>query len=745
MIARLSLILGATALLASSATSQFLPRLPRGDAWRTLRGPSVSFVVAKAVDGTGEVPLLLDAQTPGVTRRVKWMRGGLRHFLTANYQTAEHGAFGVEAQVDVRYAGFNPFSWDLDARIKVVRSDLSVVRLGFEVKFEDRPGEQAALVPSFSGGEFVEPADSIPLNAPVDTRVGNSMQVTAYYSDDGTGMMMFATDPRGTTPKRFVYTSGRESQPEVKTIRSSMRYVLPNTNVGGTTVGTLASTRVCYYAFSPKLMRGWYPAAKYYRRWLEKNARGRGGILEKGRVETRRDTPAWMKNMDLLVTEQFGWFPQSTAVQNPLLNLTRLKSDLGAENMMVGLFFWWDRVAPLGRAGSYYPLPATASQVQQLLALGIRTYGYTNPGVFDVTNPFFASKGLATETVEDRSGAPLTFGAETLMDPSSRKIQAHWESMGEFHSSTNSMSGFFCDAPAQAGFADWRRPSGKDVGVSEASYLGYKEIVAAVQRGARKVNRDFVVSHEAAFEWLIPVANFGQGPVGVIGRAFRDEPRTRGVPFFQTVYSGYSLFWPAEEGLGWQTILFTPDPYGDLTKNAISRLLAEGVTWGGLPNHSEFVLYLGLIYNELPLPPPIKAAFLHHGNLQRNLIALRREARPWLVFGEMLNSPAAGGDMTDVIVKRPFDNQFFDQTFRKFAVPTEAYRARDGSIRIVAANGGTDAAGVDLDLRRLGLRWARAVVDVQTKQIFRADRRTGLIRVEVPGGTGRLLRPSNAR
>ncbi|MCA8970916.1 MAG: hypothetical protein KDC95_14065 [Planctomycetes bacterium] len=735
----LAALLTATAVSLAPAGAQCLPRLPFGDAWRSLRGPSLSFTALVAADGTSEARFVLDQDTPGVRTRIRFSRGGLRFTFEATLSSPGLGSFDATGEVDVCCLQTAPLSWDLDGRVTLSRQDLAVSRIGFEVTHKDEPGEQAWLVPVFSGGEFVEPFDSIPVGDPVDTGIGNSMQCTAYYSADGSGLLMYALDPRGTIPKRFTYASGREGNPEIKTIRATMDYVLPNANVGGQTAETLSKTRIVYYYSCPDVAPGWYEAAKIYRHWLRCNATGCGQILEQGRLETRTDTPDWMRNIDLLINEQYGWYP--AIAQDQLLNLVRLKADLQATNVVTALFFWWDRASPLGLAGSYYPLPGTVNQVSLLKTLGIHTIGYTNPGVFDTNNPFFLAKSLDTEISETRTGAPLFLGPEVSMDLTSTKLADHWQDIAAYHATSSSMSGFFCDAPAQAGIPDWKRPTGQNVGVTEEAYLGYKDLLARMQAGARSANKDFVNSHEAAFEWLIPVANFGQGAVGVIGRAYKDEARTRGVPFFQTVYSGYTLFWPAEEGLGWQTILFTPDPFGDLTKNAISRLMAEGVTWGGIPNHSEFVLYTGLIYNELPLPPPILAAFVHHGNLTRNCIALRQRARPWLVFGELLNSPAVGGDMVDVIVKRPFDNIFYDQTFEKFAVPTQAWRAKDGSIRVISINGGTSAANVELDLRRIGLR-TRTLVDVDTNEEFTADRRTGIITVTVQGGAGRILAPA---
>lgn len=734
-------------LVCTPATAQII-HLPSGQAFEILHGPSIAFRVLRAVDGSGESRFVLHAKMPGVVPRMSVLRGGLRLSLKATLSSPELGSIPIEAELDaIKDQGL---SWNLVARITKVPAALAVSTLGIEFDVLDVAGDQALLVPVFSGGEFVEPADSIPVGRPVDTGFAHSVQATAYYGADGTGLLMFALDPKGTKPKRFFYESGRLTNPERKTISFALEYYLPSTNVGGAAAQTPVPTGIAPYSYRPELMDGWFAAAKTYRAWIERHGRGPGGILEKGRLEDRTDTPKWMKEVDLLISEQFGWFPELSLLPLPLLELLRLKAFLQADNVIVGLFFWGDRSPAAmfrGTTGSWYPPPATVFQMQALLGAGVRTTGYTFPGAFDLRNPFLLSQGLTTEFVEDRALTPQTIpAAEPLvqMDVASAKLADWYEELGTFHASQSFMSGFYSDLPVAAGRADFGRPPGQEQGVSESGYLGYRRILERTIRGANKVGREFVQYHEVSFEWLIPVANFGQGAVGVIGRAFKDEDRTRGVPFFQAVYSGYTNFWPAEEGLGLQTLLFVPDAYGDLTKHNITRLLAEGFTWGGILNHSEAFLPFGRIIIDpppIPLPPDIIAAFFHHANTLKTLIQLRREARPWVAFGEMLNDPVVGGDTVDIVVKRPFDNQFFDQTFTKPAVPTRAFRAKDGSIRLLAANGGTTPATVVLNLRRIGIWFARGLEDVKSGETFLADRKTDDIPVVVAGGTGRQLKP----
>ena len=301
-------------------------------------------------------------------------------------------------------------------------------------------------------------------------------------------------------------------------------------------------------------------------------------------------------------------------------------------------------------------------------------------------------------------------------------------------------SGFFVDAPAMVGVPDFRRPAGKALGTTEAAFQGFGNILRRTQEGARLFQRDFVHLHEAAFEWLIPNAA-AQGATGVLGRAFPNEARTRGIPFFQTVYSGYTMFWPADEGLGTQTLAFLPEAYGPMQDSNMSRLLAEGFTWGTILNSSELNLAEGKLFYELDIAEPAKSMFQHHKTVLKNLIALRARARPWLVYGEMLNNPVVAGDMVDVHVQLLFGSKLSNETFKKIAVPTTAWRAADRSIRLVAANGSRTKKRVTVDLKRIGLSGDYELVDIKSRSSFGPSGKNGTITFEVPGGQGRLLVP----
>lgn len=735
----------AVGLCAACLPPQQSSRTRRGAGLSISRGPTISAELVRAADGANATRVLIDAVTPGCDTRFRRIAGGVRGEFRCRFDAARVGKFELAAELDLLDGG-NDGSWDLLARIKRVPRDLAVSSLGFEFEMADVVGMQRLLIPTFSGGEFDEPAQTIPPDKPLDTKVANSIQATAYYGDDGTGLLMFARDPSGTRPKHLLYRSGnnRLGQPSV---RLALEYYMPNTHVGNRAAATPVATAAIPYSFDPRVTSGWYVAAKIYRRWIEAAGRGAGGILGRGRLENRADVPQWMRELDLFISEPFGWYPEKATVPDPLLHLRRLRSDLGARYVHVGLWFWSNEQLVYGRSGSWLPLPRTVAQIRALLADGIRFSGYTIPCAFDVTNPLLFDLGLFLHLVEDRNGQPGTILSRrngqpvvsVKMDLAAAKLADWYKTLGHYHASESGLAGFYSDFPVAVQFEDYRRSSG-DRGITESNYRGFLEILRKSQEGAREAGRDFVQYHEAAFEWLIPVATAGQGATGVLGRAYPKDTRTRGVPFFQAVYSGYTLFWPADEKYGPLTLALDNDTYGEMRQSNMSRLLAEGFTWGAILNSSEPELRHGKLFYELDAKEPRKSVFAHHKRTLQNLIALRKLARPWLVYGEMLQSPAVGGDEVDMTIKVLIGSQVSTERFRKLAVPTTAWRASDGTIVIVAANGGRSEAAVMLDLARLELQGKWGLWDVLTHDLLLPDER-GTIRLAVGGGLGRLLAP----
>lgn len=716
-----------------------------GTASTPSRGPTIKVEIIRAADGVSLAHLRLDEQTEGCEVAIGAISGGFRQELYCSLDVKGFGRVELVAELDA--IGPRPDgSWDLWTRVKGMPSQLAVSSLGIEFEMPDRDGMQQLLVPAFSGGEFDEPAISIPQGHTVDTRVANSVQATAYYADDGSGLLLFARDPSGTKPKRFRYRSGRnlEGKPAA---RFALEYYQPNTHIGGRTASTPVATAVLPYSFDPRSASGWFVAAKTYRGWIEAAGSKAGGILEQGSLEHRQDVPKWMRELDLMVVEPFGWFPAKATVKDPLLSLRRLRSGLGANFVHVGLWFWSDDSNVYGRAGSWLPLRETVQQIQALRADNIRFTGYTIPSAFDITNPLLFDLNLFRHAVEDRNRRPIMVkslqnGRQVValkMDVAAPQLADWFQRLGTFHAAFSGVSGLYADFPVAVQCEDYWRVAG-DVGVTESSYKGYIDILRKARNGARQVGQDFMMYHEAAFEWLLRVATGGQGATGVLGRAFAGDPRSRGVPFFHAVYSGYTLFWPADELYGPLSLSLDPKAYGDLTKDNMSRLLAEGFTWGSILNSSEPDLRHGVLFFEKNVKEPLKTALAHYRKTLQNLIALRRLARPWLVYGEMLASPVLGGDEVDMTARILIGLTPSYEKFRKLAVPTTAWRAADGSVRIVAANGGRAEATVTLDLARIGLRGKWGLLDVITNKLLQPDP-SGAIRVAVGGGQGRLLSP----
>lgn len=739
-----------TAISGSTASSQVLKKVPPlaldlggGAELTATRGPTIAVTVLKAADGSGKTRLRIDPLTPGCNVTAERTTGGTRYKFACSFDIQALGKFDLEAELDLLDLQADG-SYNLLARVTKVPPALAVSSLGIEVEMPDFRGTQTLFVPVFSGAEFVEPATTIPADRPLDTGVSHSVQVTAYYTSSGTGFMMMTRDPEGTKPKHYLASSGKDRFGR-DAVRFGFDFYMPNTHVGGRPAATPVLTSVVPCSFDPATTTGWFVVAKRYRKWLEDNASKPGMILEQGLLEGREDVPKWAKEIDLFNHERFGWFPQDSKVKDPLFTLRKYKTVIGAENVLTGIWFWNDRCNDLGRQGSWLPLPETSSQFRTLLAEGFRFAGYTFPWM-DVKNPVFRLLGFDQHALQKRNGDPETMfvlGKELqtlwMLDPASRHTQDWYEVLGNYHARFSGLSALYTDFPATVGFEDFRRPSG-DLGITEASYKGYIQLMRRAQKGGRDAGRDMAGYHESAYEWLIRCTPTGEGATGVIGRAYQKDTNTRGVPFFQAVYSGYTQFWPADELLGPAMVTLVPDAYGDADQSNMSRLLCEGFTWGNILNTSDYALADGKIFWEAPRGEKLRRSFEHHRDVLKELVALRRMARPWMVYGEMLNSPVARGDEIDMTIRIPFGLSISTETFRKLVVPASAWRAKDGTIRLVAANGGRTKAGVTVNLSRIGLGSAWKLVDVRTKEEFAPDAR-GDILLNVDGGRGRMLEP----
>jgi len=113
------------------------------------------------------------------------------------------------------------------------------------------------------------------------------------------------------------------------------------------------------------------------------------------------------------------------------------------------------------------------------------------------------------------------------------------------------------------------------------------------------------------------------------------------------------------------------------------------------------------------------------------------------VYGEMLADPVVGGDTHEMQVQLLIDAAHSMQTLHKWAAPCSAWKAADGSIRLVTANGGREPATVEVDLRRVGLSAAWSLHDEGSGRSFAPDA-TGRIEIEIGPGTGMLLVPEPA-
>jgi hypothetical protein len=736
-------------LLSGPGSAQIVPLPASGDSYQLLRGVLPSVELVRARDGKLSERLILDPADPELSHTSTPINGGVRHVLRGKLLTQSFGSIPIDVSVDVYRRGGTSF--DLTLHYDAVPSELAVQNLGLVLEFVDQPGVQCALVPAFSGSVFEEPASSIRATAPIDLGFAASMQCSSYWSRaDGSGLQIRMLDPTGNEPKRMRYEPLSLSAQPV--LRMDVQYWLPETELGGQARSTPYPIRIEGYGFDPNDEAGWRPAAALYREWLVQEATETGELLERGPLADRQDMPSWVQNLDLLVTEQFGWYPAQSLVPDPLLAVERHKKELGARNILLALWSSGDLSSPYGLAGSWFPRAGSVKQFKKLRDAEVYVSTYTYPQVFDLRNPLLFNFQLWRGAVERRNGSfVITSGnlgePYLLMDVADPTLTNWFSLLAQFQARDLGVSGFYTDLPVAAGTPDFRRPLGLPTGTSRVGYEGFARLHRAMQKGASSVKRDFVSFHESCFEWLVRASTLGQGTTDLFGRAYPNETRSYSAPFFQSVFSGYTSFWPADPGLGTQTLEFVPDAYGPLEQFNISRLLAEGVTLGAVPNTSELFLREGLLFYEKKFgDPPLDDWLQHHRQVLGEAVALRQKARDWLAFGQMLNDPWVEGDVAKMELNVAYAGVgIVSETYSKRVVSCAAWRSPDDETRIILFNGSDGTGTAVLEPRRLGMRSTRALVDVQTQESFEGSWNSQLkrwwIKVPVEGGKWRILAP----
>lgn len=659
--------------------------------------------------------------------------------LSGTVTTEAHGSFSPT--VTLTASGDAASGYTVSVSATGIPSTSALTAIGFALEAsKDANHTHYLLSPVFSGMIFEDPHDLIA--DAHDLNYSCSMQCMAYWSSDGTGLAIHGTDATGYKPKYFRF----EPINSDADLRITVGTWLPGDNVGGQDGSTLCSWKVLPYHFNPSREDGWEHAAKLYRNWLIANATGSGNILEQGAVADRSDTPTWLKQLELMVTDIASWYPDSATVADPFTNLTTHQTELECTNILLALWSW-TRDANEGKVGTWYPSTELAGEIATLLGNSIRTSGYTWPHAFDQANDAYSS--VSGYTAEDRDGNVQTETGSgntySVMDVAQTGLATYYQNLASYHATNFSVRGFYTDLPTASGTQDYDRGEGYENGRSYQGYAGMAAIQQAMIAGGPE-GSDWAIFHEACFEWLIRSSNLGQGTTLTYARVVPGDSRSYGVPFFQRVYSGYTMFWPADPALGTQTTAVVPTAYGAFTEFNISRLQAEGVCLGGVPNTSEVYMPGGeMFYEHTVGDSAIDAWLQHHKVVLKSAIALRAAAREYIAHGQMLADPRDSGDEASMTLNVYYlslgDTEA--ETYTKPTIHTRAFKADDGTVRVVAFNGSNASASTSIDPSRIGMRKAKRLVDVTDATAYPvvadADSRSRVAEVTVGAGEYRIL------
>lgn len=675
-----------------------------GAAWRLASLPFVRVTVVDPATGQQRQRFEL-GQGPDCTVTHAAVGEAIRSTYTCRVSGGAWSDLDVVAEVD-----YLEGKWGTDAFVRVTSlpACVAIESLGLEVRLPDTQAREHVLYSSYSGGHVVhEPATAA--GGPTLGRRDQSVQAIPYWADDGSALLVWAADPTGESPKDIV---GRPIPGSPATLAIGWEANAPNAHLGGQGYEVPFPVRVTRHKGD------WFDAAKLYRSWLEAEATGPGQILEMGPIAERSDVSRFVKELDLIGVSNTQWYQGTAADQKALRALARLPGHFGADDVVYMMWGTNDPADPYGGNGTYLTWPTLASDTAALLSAGVRTLIYTMPQVFSASNPALAETGAWQHLAEQRNGQPLLFEDTVTADPSSDFWVLFYEQLAAAHASTFSGArGFYTDNPYYIA-DDFDRPSGAPLGMTQSSYTGLCDMNRAMRDGGKRAGGEFMTVHESGTERLIRCSDM-EGAGGQFTQIYApfhtaNMPADH-VPFFQAVYSGYALMMLGDPRFGPLTIAngLWGDTFVESFEN-VGRALATTTAMGGVPSWGELLLNKGLLtaeWTEQELlgqdPEVVIAPLIAHVT---QLIAAREAARPWLVYGEMLRDPAIGGDRTVMNLRgpyQPFDREQYDVP----KVATGAFRADSGTVRIIAANGGRDAASTTLDLSRVGLGGVTSLTD----------------------------------
>jgi hypothetical protein len=681
-----------------------------GAAYRIARGLSVVAYI-REVGGVGPaIRHVFDADScdargehlPGVVR-VSFECSIVSPHIAPDDPSYEATIYRVSARLDLTVA--DPGTLDVEPSIQVLPPNLGVEEVGVQVVFADDIRGSHLLIPAFTGYVMDDPVRELPS---FRTRLnhGESVQATAFYHDDGSGVLAFAVDPRGTQPKQFEFYSHGERSEGKKEYGTEMAilWTASNSHVGGGPVVSPFTIRFVPFAGD------WYDSAQIYRKWIQRD--GQDGILRRGKLIDRTDVPDWLIETDVLFFDNGGWYTGDHSSSEQMRQYANLASELGADQSLLGLWEWMDPDDPDAGLGGYRPRPGLSDDLFYLEAQGVRSLGYTRFLSFSSKHSAFPELQdyLCQDRYGELTGNPLEVDAD-LSSPFWVEYYSRWAAEARGYTG---LSAIFHDNVA-ANQADFVRPHGGDLGHTASAYEGMGEIAWEL---GESVPSGFASFHEVAMERLIPTMDI-EGATNYWHRIVPGRKSSHAVPFFTTVYADYTLRWPADDGFGPLNIasayLFNPV--------TMTRVLARGFTYGNLLNTSEFPgpIPLRQWTVQYLVDNNVNEAFArhfisqvrHYYDFLRASIAIRERGRDFLVFGRLLRDPWIAGDRLPVTVAVTYPGNLVgkQETFDEPAIYTTAWQAPDGRQAVVAANPGMEPALATVDLARAGFSDVRELVD----------------------------------
>lgn len=239
-------------------------------------------------------------------------------------------------------------------------------------------------------------------------------KISAYWREEGPGLLVFPEQSDGSQPVRLAYRSVTQAD-NSRSFQIAISEYMPEDLLAGGQAQFSFPLRLQPF-FSAHLRGGdiWHVATRLYKDYLESSTQ----LFRKGLVLQRTDIPQHLKSGDSIIGY---WGPESDGLSTPWSNdafqnrvvemYAQTRERLGLQLYTPFFFIGWNEYSGVAHS-RYQPRLGQTQLFRKLGARGLNPYLYVLGGAINPSDPLYARYHAAS--VLDEFGNPRTFSGDPI-------------------------------------------------------------------------------------------------------------------------------------------------------------------------------------------------------------------------------------------------------------------------------------------------------------------------------------------